>query len=1006
MSAKAFLLAAPAAAALALTCAPMSVQARPYDDFGLGQNAESQACRAQWRFQGAGNPSSVDIYCGAWEQPSGALKLSAPGALPDGCEGEAVPVGNAAGGVSIRQISCARADGQGVTRYGLIATANGRTVTGAMYPADWAPAVQGAKVLLGLSRPGPAPASEVATTPGLRELQSVYTAGPPGQGAAVNYELLRRRGYEQNVAWSFGASERDFTELLRAHEQVAPDDRAGRAEILAEIGLNLSNARRFGDADAMLNRAEAEAAAAGDQLLVTKIGNYRAIDRMNQGRFAEAQAIALSANAARDRFAAGLPPRPGSRVISASDAKAIEAMGRPSDTRSLLLRVDEVSPADKMLVLSAQGSYLAAIAARAQGRPSMPLLDEALARLGQSGVQPAWLASQIYEERSAVRLAAGDAAGAASEAASGVAMIRRLAPGTRTEARLLFAVERAQTALGHRPEALAAGRAAVAILARQAEMPGMPGDSAAAHLTVLYQAWSEGRDPAMAAEYFETLSLVWDGSASRAAAQLAARLGDREAAEPVRVYQDAQRAYRAALSRRARLSAAADATEADRATADEQVGKAAQALASAEAAVRSKSPRYLELLDPKVTAGDLVGALTPGEGYVRLVATRDGGFGALVTKDGVIPYRFALTSAETDALVGKVRASATLKGRRLPDYDLTSAQALYKALFGPVEAQVTPLTALHIDAGGTLAALPFAALVVTTPDQEMLSRIGLEQDYAGVDWLARHHAIDTALGPAAFVRTRRNAAGVQPAAGSIVAFGNFRPDPKEAAARIAAARGLTDKCRDEIEKALRGLRALPQTGPEAEAAAATFPNGRAETGAAFTDTAFKTEPAVGDAQVLVLATHGVLGLSSCFAEPALLTSVGPEGDGLIEASELLDRSIKARLVVLSACETAGGAASDVGRTGLADGGEALSGLARAFIYAGAPSVLATQWKVDAAASALQTGVFLRTAATDGQSIGASLGAAQKDLYDAPETGHPFFWSGFTLIGDGSAVLKK
>jgi CHAT domain-containing protein len=56
-------------------------------------------------------------------------------------------------------------------------------------------------------------------------------------------------------------------------------------------------------------------------------------------------------------------------------------------------------------------------------------------------------------------------------------------------------------------------------------------------------------------------------------------------------------------------------------------------------------------------------------------------------------------------------------------------------------------------------------------------------------------------------------------------------------------------------------------------------------------------------------------LSSCFSEPALLTSLGTEGDGLIEASELLDRRLSARLVILSACDTAGGARLDAARTG-------------------------------------------------------------------------------------------
>src|SRR5690606_4112825 len=126
---------------------------------------------------------------------------------------------------------------------------------------------------------------------------------------------------------------------------------------------------------------------------------------------------------------------------------------------------------------------------------------------------------------------------------------------------------------------------------------------------------------------------------------------------------------------------------------------------------------------------------------------------------------------------------------------------------------------------------------------------------------------------------------------------------------------------------------------------------------------------------------GVLGLSNCFAEPALLASPGESGDGLIEASELLDLKLQARLVVMSACDTAGGGRLDASRTGFADGGEALSGLARAFIYAGASSVLATHWKIDAATSSLQTQALLTQAVESGAPLSGALADAQKVLYD-------------------------
>ncbi len=994
--------------------APKPSLARGYDDVALGANREAQACRGVWRFESGHAPTAIDVYCGAWEAPTGSARVApsveqAKAKLTEDCIGAAAVVATE-GPLTISQVACKRADGNtGPARFGLIlTTTDGRTAFGSAFPADWAPLLAAAKMTLGL--PAPSAAAQATTPPGLKEIEAVYPEGPPGQGAAFNYELLRRRGYEQNVAWSFGASERDFSELLRAHQKAAPDDKIGEAEILAEIGLNLSNSRRFQDAADLFDRAEAGARGGNDRLLLSKIGNYRAIDALNQGDNAGAMRLAFAANALRNQIlgasaparAAQNDPNGGAARISVSDTGLTETHAADARQRAVVGALEDITPEDKAHVLSAQGDEIAAVAARSLNRPEADaLFDRALVQLSQSAVQPAWLAGQIYEERSTLALSHGDAVRARAEATEGLRRVRSLAPETRIEARLMLAMERALWTQGDRATALNTGRAAVGILERQSEAPGMPADVAAGHIEGLLSEYERTQDPTIAREYFETLSLVWDGAASRAAAQLAARLGEGRGGGAIRTYQDAQRAYRAALSKRVRISAS-EATAEDLAKADHAADAAAKAMVNAEAAVRAGSPRYLELLNPKIGTADVEAVLKPGEGYVRVVLTKFGGYGAVVTHDGVTPYRIAMGVDEADRLVTSVRTSAVIRGRRLPDFDIIAARKLYKGLFEPVSSVIDGLRILHIDGGGVLAALPTGALIASDIDNDHLQQIALEQDYSDVDWFARRHALDTALGPAAFVRTRQ--AGGSAPIPTVVAFGDFRPDPVKAAAQIAATHGLSDRCRVEIEHALTGLVALPQTAAEARAAASAFgPDGHVTLGAAFTDDNFFKATDVANAQVLVLATHGVLGLSTCFAEPALLTSVGPDGDGLIEASQLLDRSLKARLVVLSACDTAGGGGR-LTEAGLTDGGEALSGLARAFIYAGAPSVLATEWKIDASASALQTDILLRTAARDGKTVAEALNAAQKTLYEEPETAHPFYWSGFVLIGDGGATL--
>jgi CHAT domain-containing protein len=110
--------------------------------------------------------------------------------------------------------------------------------------------------------------------------------------------------------------------------------------------------------------------------------------------------------------------------------------------------------------------------------------------------------------------------------------------------------------------------------------------------------------------------------------------------------------------------------------------------------------------------------------------------------------------------------------------------------------------------------------------------------------------------------------------------------------------------------------------------------------------------------------------------------------------------LDANLVVLSACNTGGGAA----------GGEALSGLARSFFYAGARALMVTQWSVNDQVSAYLVADTL-SRMHDGGAGGAagSLRAAQLALIAgaghgmSADVANPFFWAAFAVIGDGGAA---
>jgi CHAT domain-containing protein len=98
---------------------------------------------------------------------------------------------------------------------------------------------------------------------------------------------------------------------------------------------------------------------------------------------------------------------------------------------------------------------------------------------------------------------------------------------------------------------------------------------------------------------------------------------------------------------------------------------------------------------------------------------------------------------------------------------------------------------------------------------------------------------------------------------------------------------------------------------------------------------------------------------------------------------------RASLVVLSGCE------SGVDQI---DGGDELVGFPRAFLYAGAASVLATLWRVDDEASAALMQSFYRHLRA-GDTPSRALRAAQLDIQQEERWRAPYFWAAFRLTGD-------
>ncbi len=149
----------------------------------------------------------------------------------------------------------------------------------------------------------------------------------------------------------------------------------------------------------------------------------------------------------------------------------------------------------------------------------------------------------------------------------------------------------------------------------------------------------------------------------------------------------------------------------------------------------------------------------------------------------------------------------------------------------------------------------------------------------------------------------------------------------------------------------------------------------------------------GNSKFIHFATHGVV--NSEFPELSgivlsLWDETGREQDGFLRLHDIYNLKLNTDLVVLSACETA---------LGKEIRGEGIVGLSRGFMYAGAPSVVASLWRVDDRATADLMRRFYQRMIREGLPPAAALRGAQSSMLAEKSTSHPFYWAGFTLQGE-------
>lgn len=825
-------------------------------------------------------------------------------------------------------------------------------------------------------------------------LREIFGSDVPLASAAdlAGFKANLQGARAANAQGRYREAELQFRSALALQSRLLRADDMAIAETLMDFALNVSNQGRDEEALALFRRAEPIVQKSSRDEDRVRFATYQGYHAANAGRYDEALKFASAAVAGWRKIDGGpnldfmLPGAAG-----AAGAAAAKTMRKGELALALNLQAGMALRNDDIALAQSAATEALAVLDKAPSLPRWWRADVLLTLGKVSSAQGRLSAAETYlntalEER---KLVSGNGP--------------QLLP-------ILVALARAYQREGMNTSAIITYRdvfARVRKLQATADSPLSLEDLVPYGLAVTAHADTLADDQQRQGLYneaFEAFGLLRPPVVEQTVARASARLGidDPALAKLAGELQAAERARESALVELSFETALPDAQR-SRIVEDrlqERLSAADRAASELQVQLRARFPAYHALSSPlPLQAIALRERLAPDEGVVSFLIGRDASFVQLVRRDGlwIAPVEDGATALAE--MVGQLRSALEQQGGTVKEFDTALAHRLYERLFGRLHAQLAGLSHLVVVPSGPLASLPFSLLVERLPSGK---------NYADAAWLVRRMAISHAPSLRSFYLQRAATPAVR-APKALLAFGNpqltGKAVPRGSAADPMLA--LASSCRQDgpaPSSLLRSLAPLPDTETELKQvqralgadAASLFTRDRA------TETRLRSEQ-LQDYRVLYFATHGLLpGELQCQAEPALVLTPPSEAtaradDGLLEASEVASLKLNADLVVLSACNTAGGA----GRFG----GDALSGLAEAFFHAGARSLLASHWQVPSKATAeLMAGVFDASAPDARRGIAGALQRAQLKMIGSEPTAHPFSWAAFVIVGDGRRDL--
>ncbi len=526
-------------------------------------------------------------------------------------------------------------------------------------------------------------------------------------------------------------------------------------------------------------------------------------------------------------------------------------------------------------------------------------------------------------------------------------------------------------------------------------------------------------------EAFEHMQTAMAGSAASALAQLGVRFaaGSDDLAKAVRLRQDLIEAWRKADKQLVQVLAAQNSViNVDNLR--NKVEELQKQIETSDLEMAQNFPAYAALASPKpVSISQTQNVLDTDEALVSILLGVKEAFIFGITKDAIkvvrVPVKLADLKPKVKALrrglnpdslalmrsglrnFGESTVEGTGNDIGRVQFDRQIAYELYRDFIEPVDSLIASKKRVFFVLEGSLDLLPLSLLVTAPPQGDNVNPAALRD----TPWLIKRQSL-VVLPSVASLITLRSAKALARAPEPFRGYG--APLLADDASRFDVATRSTNTPASVYKggvvdvEAVRSLKSLPKTKGELLQLAAVLgaPETSVRIGKAATVKAVKSDD-LSRYRVLAFATHGLLaGELAGLAEPALVftppSAASDEDNGLLTASDAAKLQLAAEWVILSACNTASGDGTP--------GADGLSGLARAFFYAGAKTLLVSHWPVrDDAAARITTQTFKAMANDDklgkADALRLAVLALMQDESD-PTLAHPAIWAPFIVVGEG------